>query len=40
MTPKGFGKSHPLENNATEAGRAKNRRVQVVNLGYGTASAE
>jgi len=40
MMPKGFGKSHPLESNATEAGRAKNRRVQVVNLGYGTASAE
>jgi len=35
MTPKGFGKSHPIANNATEEGRQENRRVQVVNLGYG-----
>jgi len=40
MMPKGFGKSHPLASNATEAGRAQNRRVQVVNLGYGTATAD
>ena len=35
MTPKGFGKSHAIASNATEEGRQKNRRVQVVNLGYG-----
>jgi len=38
MMPKGFGKSRPVASNATEAGRQKNRRVQVVNLGYGAAS--
>ena len=35
MMPKGFGKTHPVATNATEEGRQKNRRVQVVNLGYG-----
>jgi outer membrane protein OmpA-like peptidoglycan-associated protein len=35
MMPKGFGKTHPVASNATEEGRQKNRRVQVVNLGYG-----
>ena len=40
MMPKGFGKSHPLASNATESGRAQNRRVQIVNLGYGTAAAD
>jgi len=38
MMPRGFGKSRPVATNATEAGRQKNRRVQVVNLGYGAAS--
>lgn len=40
MMPKGFGKSHPLASNATEKGRAQNRRVQIVNLGYGTAAVD
>jgi outer membrane protein OmpA-like peptidoglycan-associated protein len=35
MMPKGFGKTHPRASNTTEEGRQKNRRVQVVNLGYG-----
>jgi outer membrane protein OmpA-like peptidoglycan-associated protein len=35
MMPKGLGKSHPIASNDTEEGRQKNRRVQVVNLGYG-----
>jgi outer membrane protein OmpA-like peptidoglycan-associated protein len=38
MMPKGFGKSHFVASNDTEQGRAMNRRVQVVNLGYGTAA--
>jgi outer membrane protein OmpA-like peptidoglycan-associated protein len=36
MMAKGFGPSHPIASNATAEGRQKNRRVQVVNLGYGT----
>ncbi len=35
MMPKGFGKSHFVASNESEEGRQKNRRVQVVNLGYG-----
>jgi outer membrane protein OmpA-like peptidoglycan-associated protein len=35
MMPKGYGKTHFIASNATEEGRQKNRRVQVVNLGYG-----
>jgi outer membrane protein OmpA-like peptidoglycan-associated protein len=40
MMPKGFGKTHPIASNATEEGRQKNRRVQVVNLGYGDMGAK
>jgi outer membrane protein OmpA-like peptidoglycan-associated protein len=35
MMPKGFGKTHFVASNVTEEGRHENRRVQVVNLGYG-----
>jgi outer membrane protein OmpA-like peptidoglycan-associated protein len=35
MIPEGLGKTHFVASNATEEGRAENRRVQVKNLGYG-----
>jgi outer membrane protein OmpA-like peptidoglycan-associated protein len=37
MIAVGKGKSQPIASNATPEGRAKNRRVQIVNLGYGEA---
>jgi outer membrane protein OmpA-like peptidoglycan-associated protein len=35
MLARGFGKSQPLADNDTAEGRTRNRRVQIVNLGYG-----
>ncbi|MFO1303710.1 MAG: OmpA family protein [Burkholderiales bacterium] len=32
LTAKGYGKAQPVADNATDAGRARNRRVELVNL--------
>lgn len=34
MSVSGFGQYHPVANNATEEGRRRNRRVEIVVLGY------
>lgn len=33
LTAKGYGKAQPVADNGTDAGRARNRRVELVNLG-------
>jgi OOP family OmpA-OmpF porin len=30
MTPRGYGENQPIANNDTEAGRQRNRRVEVI----------
>jgi OOP family OmpA-OmpF porin len=35
MMPKGYSKTHPMPATQPKVGRQKNRRVQVVDFGYG-----
>jgi len=35
LLPRGLGEEQPIADNDTASGRQKNRRVQIVNLGYG-----
>lgn len=37
LEPVGRGERQPMEGNSTEAGRSKNRRVEIENLGYAQA---
>jgi outer membrane protein OmpA-like peptidoglycan-associated protein len=38
MMPQGYGPKNPIGDNNTPEGRARNRRVEVMNRGYGTSS--
>lgn len=38
LLPVGYGETRPIDDNATDDGRQKNRRVQIVNLGTGEPS--
>ena len=38
LLPVGYGKTRPIDNNTTDEGRQKNRRVQIVNLGTGESA--
>ena len=40
MIARGFGLSQPIASNVTAKGRAKDRRVQIVNLGYETEAGD